>query len=69
MSHDHSITYLLALPTSYSLVSSVALSVLTFAAMQVFKDQLSTEGGMTILGGFVGSWIFVFLVTVSYGVL
>jgi len=69
VSHDCTIAYSLALPTSYSLVSSVALSVLTFAAMQVFKDQLSTDGVMTILGGFVGSWIFTFLITVSYGVL
>ena len=54
-----------ALPTTYSMVSSLALSILTFAGMQVFKDELSTEGRMTILGGFLGSWFFVFFVTVS----
>ena len=54
-----------ALPTPYSFVSSAALSILTFAAMQVFKEELATEGKMTILGGFIGSWFFVFLLTVS----
>lgn len=54
----------MALPTTYSMVSSLALSILTFAGMQMFKDQLSTEGVMTILGGFVGSWFFVFFTTV-----
>ena len=47
------------------MVSSLALSVLTLAAMQVFKDELSAEGRMTILGGFVGSWFFVFVMNVS----
>ena len=54
-----------ALPTTYSCVSAVALAVLTFAAMQVFRDELGTEGKMTILGGFVGSWFFIFLLTVG----
>ena len=56
-----------ALPTNYSLVSSVALTVLTFAAMQVFSDELAVEGRMTILGGFIGSWFFVFCLTVRGG--
>jgi hypothetical protein len=46
------------------MVSSLALSILTFAGMQVFKEQLSMEGGMTILGGFLGSWFFIFLLNV-----
>ena len=54
-----------ALPTPYSFVSSAALSILTFAAMQVFKEELATEGKMTILGGFIGSIFFVFFLTVS----
>lgn len=49
------------------MVSSLALSILTFAGMQMFKDELSTEGRMTILGGFIGSWFFVFFVNVSVG--
>ena len=33
--------------------------------MQVFKDDLATEGKMTILGGFIGSIFFIFFLTVS----
>ena len=32
---------------------------------QVFRDQLAVEGRMAILGGFIGSWFFVFILTVS----
>lgn len=46
------------------MVSSLALSILTFAGMQMFKEQLSTEGKMTLLGGFIGSWFFVFFINV-----
>ena len=55
------------LPTSYSGLCAAALAVLTFAAMQVFRDKLGTEGKMSILGGFIGSWFFVFVLTVSVG--
>jgi len=44
---------------------AVALAVLTFAAMQVFRDELGTEGKMSILGGFIGSWFFVFVLTAT----
>jgi len=53
-----------ALPTNYSCVCAAALAVLTFAAMQGFGDELGTEGKMSILGGFIGSWFFVFVLTV-----
>ena len=53
-----------ALPTNYSCMCAAALAVLTFAAMQVFRDELGTEGKMSILGGFIGSWFFVFVLTV-----
>lgn len=55
------------LPTSYSGLCAAALAVLTFAAMQVFRDKLGTEGKMSILGGFIGSWFFVFVLTVRVG--
>ncbi len=55
----------IGLPTGYSLVSSVALAVLTLAVMQLFRDQLGVEGRMAVLGGFIGSWFFVFALTVS----
>ncbi len=54
----------IGLPTGYSLVSSVALAVLTLAAMQLFRDELGVEGRRAILGGFIGSWFFIFVLTV-----
>ena len=53
-----------ALPTGPSLVCSVALSVLTFAAMQMFSEQLADSQLGTIGGGFVGSLLFCFILTV-----
>lgn len=55
-----------ALPTTYSLLSAVALALLTIAGMQVFKDEIAMEGNLwrLALGGFVGSWFFVFILTV-----
>ena len=55
-----------ALPTNYSLLSAVALALLTIAGMQVFKDEIAMEGNLwrLALGGFVGSWFFVFILTV-----
>ena len=44
---------------------AAALSLLTFAAMQVFREPLAAERSTTILGGFVGSIFFIFLLTVS----
>ncbi|XP_003389796.1 PREDICTED: protein KRTCAP2 homolog [Amphimedon queenslandica] len=53
------------LPPNYSMFSSLALSVVTIAVMQMFKDQIAVEGNLIRLaiGGFAGSWVFVFLVT------
>jgi membrane protease YdiL (CAAX protease family) len=31
--------------------------------MQIFKDQLSSGQLQTILGGFIGSWFFIFFLT------
>lgn len=56
---------LTALPANYSCVCAAALSLLTFAAMQVFRDELAGERSLTILGGFIGSIFFLFLLTVS----
>lgn len=52
-----------ALPTGPSLVCSLALSVLTFAAMQMFSEQLAGSQLGTIGGGFVGSLLFCFMLT------
>lgn len=65
ISMDVSISFPIALPSGYSCVCAVALSVLTFASMQVFREELAAERGSTILGGFIGSLFFMFLLTVS----
>lgn len=58
----------IALPTGYSCVSSLAMAAITLAVMQVFKNDLAADSKMTILGGFIGSCFFFFLLTVgSYG--
>lgn len=48
-----------------SAVVSLVLALSVFAAMQAFRTQLASSQLMTILGGFLGSNIFVFLITVS----
>lgn len=55
-----------ALPTGPSLVCSLALSVLTFAAMQMFSEQLAGSQLGTIGGGFIGSLLFCFMLTVCH---
>ena len=46
-----------------STVASLGLAVLTFSSMQMFKQTLQSSQLMTILGGFIGSFFFVFLLT------
>ncbi|CAI8004426.1 Protein KRTCAP2 homolog [Geodia barretti] len=53
----------MALPSNYSCVCAAALSLLTFAAMQVFREPLAAERSTTILGGFIGSIFFIFFLT------
>uniref|UniRef100_A0A8C4D3H9 Dolichyl-diphosphooligosaccharide--protein glycosyltransferase subunit KCP2 n=1 Tax=Denticeps clupeoides TaxID=299321 RepID=A0A8C4D3H9_9TELE len=45
--------------TGTSLVLSSLLSVLVFAGMQMFSRQLGSTEWLTILGGFLGSVLFV----------
>ncbi|CAG11862.1 unnamed protein product, partial [Tetraodon nigroviridis] len=45
--------------TGTSLVLSSLLSVLVFAGMQMFSKQLGSTEWLTILGGFLGSVLFV----------
>ncbi|GAB1610217.1 keratinocyte-associated protein 2-like, partial [Argonauta hians] len=42
---------------------SSTLTVLLFAGMQMFRNQLGSTEYLTILGGFLGSWIFILLLT------
>ncbi|XP_066577370.1 dolichyl-diphosphooligosaccharide--protein glycosyltransferase subunit KCP2 [Amia ocellicauda] len=49
----------MAVSTGPSLVLSSLLSVLLFAGMQMFSRQLGSTEWLTILGGFLGSALFV----------
>lgn len=49
----------MAVNTSTSLVLSSLLSVLVFAGMQMFSRQLASSEWLTILGGFLGSLLFI----------
>ena len=53
----------MALAVSPSCVVSLALSVLLFSGMQMAKPFLVASQPATILGGFLGSILFVFLLT------
>merc|ERR1712242_257809 len=55
--------YKMALANSPSCVVSFALSVLLFSGMQMAKPFLIASQPATILGGFLGSILFVFLLT------
>lgn len=55
-----------AVNTGTSLVLSSLLSVLVFAGMQMFSKQLGSTEWLTILGGFLGSVLFVCSLTVSF---
>ncbi|CAF1021487.1 unnamed protein product [Adineta steineri] len=48
---------------SSSFLFSLLVALLLFASMQVFRTQISASQPMTIAGGFVGSLIFVSLLT------
>lgn len=52
-----------AVSTSISLVLSSLVSVLLFSVLQIYKPLLSSTQSATILGGFIGSWLFVFSLT------
>lgn len=56
---------LAAVNTGTSLVLSSLLSVLVFAGMQMFNKQLASTEWLTILGGFLGSVLFICSLTVS----
>ncbi|XP_033750648.1 keratinocyte-associated protein 2-like [Pecten maximus] len=49
--------------SSVSCVLSLTLGLGLFAGMQMFKQQLAATEYMTVIGGFIGSWFFVFLLT------
>ncbi|RDD43722.1 Protein KRTCAP2-like protein [Trichoplax sp. H2] len=51
-------------PSSSCAVAAI-LSVVIFTGMQTFRTQLASSREMTILGGFIGSELFIFILTVS----
>jgi hypothetical protein len=67
--HPHNIQkcilFSAAANTGTSLVLSSLLSVLVFAGMQMFSKQLGSTEWLTIVGGFLGSVLFICSLTVS----
>ncbi len=55
----------LAASNSTSFLSSLLVALLLFASMQVFRTQIAASQPFTIAGGFLGSLVFVSLLTVG----
>ncbi|XP_077515236.1 protein KRTCAP2 homolog [Amblyomma americanum] len=53
----------MAVSTGTSAVLSSCLFMLLFAAMQIYKAHLASSQPMTILGGFLGSVLFMLILT------
>jgi len=53
----------MAVGTSQSFLLSSTLSVIVFAGMQLYKQQLASAEYLTILGGFIGSILFILTLT------
>uniref|UniRef100_A0A7G3B2T1 Uncharacterized protein n=1 Tax=Lutzomyia longipalpis TaxID=7200 RepID=A0A7G3B2T1_LUTLO len=53
----------MAVPTVVSLMLSSVACVLIFSGMQIYKPFLASTKATTLLGGFVGSWLFILSLT------
>ncbi|XP_070542666.1 dolichyl-diphosphooligosaccharide--protein glycosyltransferase subunit KCP2-like [Ptychodera flava] len=53
----------MAASASVSLLLASTLTVLLFAGMQMYKTQLASTEWMTVLGGFLGSNLFILILT------
>jgi len=53
----------MALSNGMSSVVSLILSVGVFSGMQLYRHQLASSGPLTILGGGLGSLLFLFILT------
>ncbi|XP_005104174.1 keratinocyte-associated protein 2 [Aplysia californica] len=53
----------MALPTGASAAVSLLLTITLFALMQIFKEIISSTEYFTIAGGFMGSLLFITLLT------
>jgi hypothetical protein len=54
----------LAASNSTSFLFSLLVALLLFASMQVFRTQIASSQPLTIAGGFLGSLVFISLLTV-----
>ncbi|KAK2181238.1 hypothetical protein NP493_405g03020 [Ridgeia piscesae] len=53
----------MAVSSSMSFLLSSTLTVLLFAGMQLYQTQLASKEWMTIVGGFLGSILFILIIT------
>ncbi|XP_064609844.1 keratinocyte-associated protein 2-like [Liolophura sinensis] len=53
----------MALPSGISALISSTLTILLFAAMQMFRHQLASTEYLTVAGGFIGSLLFILMLT------
>merc|ERR1712062_954324 len=53
----------MAMTSGVSFVLSSTFSVLLFAGMQMYRNQLASSQLLTIFGGFLGSILFIFVLT------
>jgi len=53
----------MVLSNSMTTVVAVILSVSVFSGMQLYRHQLASSGPFTVLGGFLGSVLFLFSLT------
>ena len=60
------VLFVSAVSTGPSLLLSSTLTVVLFAGMQMFRQQLGGTEYMTIVGGLLGSFLFILLLTVSF---
>lgn len=61
-------SFLPALSSRPSMLISGTLGVTLFAGMQMFRQQLASTEYFTILGGFLGSVLFILALTVSLNI-
>ncbi|XP_025078158.1 keratinocyte-associated protein 2-like [Pomacea canaliculata] len=59
----HVETLKMALATATSSMVSLTLAIVLFAVQQIFRQQIAGTEYMTIAGGFLGSIIFILLLT------
>ncbi|CAL1538261.1 unnamed protein product [Lymnaea stagnalis] len=58
----------MGLSTAPSAAISFLLSILVFAVMQIFKSDLGSKEYFTVAGGFIGSILFITLLTFTSNV-